>query len=89
MEQLIDIPPDVPPDTDPNEEFPARRPTELIFTALFVMMITADIAVFITCKIYKNLSSMFLLGATIMLILFRLADYAFRLLVPRFSIDYP
>ena len=53
------------------------------------MMITADIAVFVACKVYQNLSSCFLLIATVILILFRLCDYAFRLLVPRFSVNYP
>lgn len=57
--------------------------------ALIVMMITADIAVFVACKVYKNLSSCFLLSATIALILFRLIGYSFRLLVPRFSVNYP
>ena len=77
------------PSANPDDQFPAKRPTELIFTGLIVMMITADIAVFAACKVYKNLSSTFLLSATILLILFRLIDYTFRLLVPRFSVNYP
>ena len=88
LERLIDVASDIP-SANPDDEFPAKRPTELIFTALIVMMITADIAVFAACKVYRNLSSMFLLSATILLILFRLIDYTFRLLVPRFSVNYP
>ena len=74
---------------NPEDDFPAKRSTELIFTALIVMMITADVAVFVACKVHKNLSSTFLLGATIVLIVFRLVDYTFRLANPRFSTQYP
>ena len=44
---------------------------------------------FVACKVHKNLSSTFLLGATIVLIVFRLVDYTFRLANPRFSTQYP
>ena len=77
------------PTPDPEDEFPEKRPIELIFTALIVMVITADIAVIVACKVYKNWSSSFLMGATVLLILFRLIDYSFRLLKPRFSVNYP
>ena len=53
------------------------------------MMATADMAVFFVCKVHKNLSSAFLLGATIILIIFRLGDYIFRLTKPNFALDYP
>ena len=53
------------------------------------MMVTADVAVFVACKVHKNFSSMFLLGATILLIIFRLGDYAIRLGNPDFSKTYP
>ena len=53
------------------------------------MMVTADVAVFIICKVHKNFSSTFLLGATILLIVFRLVDYILRLANPRFSIEHP
>ena len=53
------------------------------------MMVTADVAVFVACKVHKNFSSTFLLGATILLIIFRLGDYAIRLGNPDFSKTYP
>ena len=59
------------------------------------MMVTADVAVFVVCRVYRNFSSTFLLGSTIVLMLFRLMGYAFRLLskeVPiweRFEVDLP
>ena len=76
-----------PDPEDPDAEiFEHKMQIELVFSALILMMVTADIAVFIVCRVYRNFSSTFLLGSTIILMLFRLLGYAFRLFSKNFTI---
>jgi len=63
-----------------NDEFPARMTVEIMFCCLLVLVITANIWVFIRSKVYKNFNSSSILVCLTLLQILRLITYMQRLI---------
>ena len=71
----------------PNAAFPGRVPTDIVFIALLILLITANISVVFKCKVYTNFNSMCIMVFLTVLQFLRLITYFRRVIVNEYSLD--
>ena len=69
----------------PSDHFPGRVPTDIAFSAVLVLVITANVAVIFKCQIYRIFNSMVIMTFLTLLQTIRLITFLVRIFQDKYS----